>query len=136
MRHGASNRLFWPALAAALAAPACFNPPAAAVQFSCEPAGADACPAGYSCRADGCCHKEGTEVDGAGGECKLGGGDTGGPTSGATLVTTTGATTSTTDATTSTAATDTGATTSGATDTGATTSGTASSTGGTQSTGA
>lgn len=88
---------------AALAA-ACFNPPNAAVMFACDPAGDAACPDGYTCRVDGCCHRDGSDEP-EDGQCKLGGGDfTGGAGTTSTDATSTDATT--TDAT-STAATST-----------------------------
>ena len=51
----------------------CFDAPAADVMFSCDPATAPACPDGYSCEADGCCHRDGTDVAANLGACKLGG---------------------------------------------------------------
>ena len=79
---------------AGLAAGACFNPPTDAVMFSCDPAGSSACPAGYTCQSDGCCHRDGTDDPADQGACKLGGDFS--PTSGATTsgATTSGATTS------------------------------------------
>lgn len=96
---------------AGLAAGACFNPPSAAVMFACDPVGSSACPAGYTCRDDGCCHKDGTDDPADDGACKLGGG---GATSDATSdsTTATGSTGSTGAAT--------SATTAGTTDTGGT----------------
>ena len=84
---------------AGLAAGACFNPPGAAVMFACDPSGSSACPAGYTCRDDGCCHKDGTDDPADDGACKLGGDFS--PTSGATTsgATTSGASTSTTSGT-------------------------------------
>lgn len=85
------------ALLAGLAAGACFNPPEAAVMFACDPAGSSACPAGYTCRDDGCCHKDGTDDPADDGACKLGGGlgteATSGPATGGTTSGTTGGTT-------------------------------------------
>lgn len=69
-RPGATALALGPAFALALLAGACFNPPAGAVQFQCDPAGAAACPAGYECRDDGCCHRVGSEGDED--ACKLG----------------------------------------------------------------
>lgn len=87
-RPGATTLALGAALG--LLAGACFNPPSAAVQFACDPAGDAVCPAGYECRADGCCHREGT--DGDDGACKLGVGGVTDATGGAT---TGGATTGT-----------------------------------------
>ncbi len=76
----------------------CFDAPAAAVMFSCEPEGASACPDGYSCEADGCCHRDGTDVAAHLGECKLAGGTDGATT--ALPGTSSGSSSSGTDATT------------------------------------
>lgn len=119
MRQGSGRRLGAPALLGLLAS-ACFNPPAAEVMFACDPAGDDACPAGYACGADGCCRREGVEIEGGGGECKLaagsggptGGPPTGGPTTGATS---TGASTGASSGGPSTGAASTGATSTGGT---------------------
>ena len=107
---------------AGLAAGACFNPPSAAVMFACDPSGSSACPAGYTCRDDGCCHKDGTDDPADDGACKLGGG--GGATSDSTSDATsaTGSTGSTGAATSST-----GTTAAGTTDTGGTSTDTGSS---------
>jgi hypothetical protein len=59
-------------LGAALAG-ACFDAPRPAVQFSCDPAEAPQCPAGYTCEADGCCHLDGSRYEDHVGACKLGG---------------------------------------------------------------
>ena len=105
--------LLWSfAALAGLAAGACFNPPSAAVMFACDPSGSSACPAGYTCRDDGCCHKDGTDDPADDGACKLGGG--GGATSDSTSDST--AATGSTGAATSTTST----TTAGTTDTGGT----------------
>jgi hypothetical protein len=64
------------ALSLGTALGACFNPPAAAVMFSC-PDAASPCPAGYSCEADGCCHRDGSDVAADYGACGLGGPATG-----------------------------------------------------------
>lgn len=63
---------------------ACFLPPSGDVLFACvpdDPDGRDACPEGYSCEADGCCHKDGSDVEANFGDCAVGGasqdGDTG-----------------------------------------------------------
>ncbi len=58
---------------------ACFNPPAAAVMFSC-PESAPACPDGYTCESDRCCHRTGSDVDANYGGCGLGDPGTAGPT--------------------------------------------------------
>lgn len=70
LRPGATALALGSALALGLLAGACFNPPSGAVQFACDPAGDAACPDGYECRPDGCCHREGS--DGDDGACKLG----------------------------------------------------------------
>ncbi len=69
--------LSWPpghvlaALALGTALGACFNPPAQAVMFSCTPDDA-VCPGGYTCEADGCCHRDGSDVEANFGACGLG----------------------------------------------------------------
>lgn len=81
---------------------ACFNEPAADVMFACEANGEAACPVGYTCAEDGCCHRDGTEVTGDNfGMCKIGGqmGTTGAMT-GTTGTTSTTGTTGTTGVTT------------------------------------
>lgn len=40
---------------------ACFDPQIPTVAFRCGEQ--DACPDGYECRPDGCCHKEGSPLD-------------------------------------------------------------------------
>ena len=57
----------------------CFTAPSADVQFSCDLDDAPACPPGYSCEADGCCHRDGTDVQATFGDCKLEGGTGGSP---------------------------------------------------------
>lgn len=66
-------------------AAACFTAPAAAVQFSCDPASAPECPPDYACEADGCCHRVGSDIEANLGSCRLDGGVM---TSGATMATT------------------------------------------------
>jgi hypothetical protein len=107
----------------------CFDAPAAAVMFSCEPDGASACPDGYSCEADGCCHRDGTDVDAHLGECKLAGGSDGATTllpgtssSGTDATTTGGPSEGTSTGDTSTGDTSTGDTSTGDTSTGSSTS--------------
>lgn len=56
---------------------ACFTPPTNDVLFSCDPIADDRCPSGYTCEADGCCHKDGTDVQATYGACGLGGNETG-----------------------------------------------------------
>lgn len=76
------------ALGVGLGAGACFTAPSANVQFSCDPDDAPTCPPGYSCEMDGCCHRNGSDVDANLGACQgLGGtgagtAGTGIPTSG------------------------------------------------------
>ncbi len=53
---------------------ACFSAPQPAVQFSCDLASAPECPEGYTCEADGCCHRDGSDYDAHAGQCQLGGG--------------------------------------------------------------
>jgi hypothetical protein len=81
---------------------ACFDAPAGAVMFSCDPDDAPACPSGYTCESDGCCHKNGSDVDANLGACKLA------PSTEATTVITIGTTDS------SSSSSDTGSTTSSA----------------------
>jgi hypothetical protein len=50
------------ALALGTGGGACFNAPGAAVMFACDPAGEAACPDGYTCEEDGCCHRDGGDV--------------------------------------------------------------------------
>ncbi len=59
------------AFALGLTAGACFRPPSADVLFSCDPVEAPACPPGYTCQDDGCCHKDGTDPDENRGACML-----------------------------------------------------------------
>lgn len=66
------------ALGASLGLAACFELPADDVTFSCDPQGASACPDGYRCEADGCCHRIGSDVSASLGACALGGGTGGG----------------------------------------------------------
>jgi hypothetical protein len=91
---------------------ACFNAPAADVMFGCVDDEA-ACPAGYTCEADGCCHRDGSDVEAHLGECQLGGGQateatsSASSTSGATGETSGGETTSVPSTTSGTDTTDT-----------------------------
>jgi len=64
---------------AILAAPACFNPPADPVQFSCEPGDEAECPAEYECRDDGCCHREDSPDGSADGGCHISAASASGP---------------------------------------------------------
>ncbi|MEE9383662.1 MAG: hypothetical protein V3V08_09640 [Nannocystaceae bacterium] len=57
---------------ALMAATACFDKPAGAVRFACDPDHAPACPDSYSCAEDGCCHREGSDIDAHWGACGLG----------------------------------------------------------------
>lgn len=62
---------------------ACFEAPSDSVIFSCDPDSAPACPPGYTCEADGCCHRDGSDVEEHFGACRLSGTDTGsGPPTG------------------------------------------------------
>lgn len=92
----------------------CFNPPAGSVLFACDAETAPTCPAGYSCEADDCCHRKGSDIEAELGSCRIGGGMSASDTATAPASTT---------STTSTASTDTDnttSTTSTATDTTAT----------------
>lgn len=51
---------------------ACFDPPSAAVLFSCDPDNAPACPPGYTCEIDGCCHRDGGDFEEHRNECRVG----------------------------------------------------------------
>ena len=53
---------------------ACFQPPAPDVSFACEPSDPDrdVCPPGYACELDGCCHRDGSDVEAHFGDCALG----------------------------------------------------------------
>ncbi len=63
------------ALVLGTGAGACFNEPSADVMFACDAAGEAACPVGYACAEDGCCHRDGTEVTADNfGSCQIGGG--------------------------------------------------------------
>lgn len=63
----------------ATAAVSCFQEPDGDVTFACDPIAAPACPEGYACQADGCCHKEGSPYLENEGACRLGGEDDGAP---------------------------------------------------------
>jgi hypothetical protein len=104
--------------AGGLALAACFNPPSAAVMFSCEADDASVCPVGYTCESDGCCHRDGSDVEANLGTCRLGG-PGGASTSSTGTTEPTGGATSTGDATTSTSTGDT-STSTGDTSTGTT----------------
>jgi hypothetical protein len=52
---------------------ACFNPPADAVLFACDVKTAPSCPDGYSCEDDGCCHRDGSDIEANLGSCRIGG---------------------------------------------------------------
>ena len=82
-------------LALGLSAASCFQPPKADVLFRCDPQAAPACPEGYTCEADGCCHKDGSDLTAHRGECRADGATTDG---GMSAGTTTSAATSGTDA--------------------------------------
>ncbi|HWB74643.1 MAG TPA: hypothetical protein VG755_06800 [Nannocystaceae bacterium] len=81
---------------------ACFDAPDGAVMFSCDPDEAPACPSGYTCESDGCCHKNGSDVDANLGACKLA------PSTEATTVLTASTTDASSSDTGSTASSDTG----------------------------
>ena len=88
--------IFFGLVAGLLASVACFSAPSADVQFSCDLDDAPACPDGYTCRDDGCCHRDGSDFEANEGGCRLVG------TSGADTDTLTG-TSSATDSTTASA---------------------------------
>lgn len=98
---------------------ACFNPPDDAVLFACDAKTAPSCPDGYSCEDDGCCHRDGSDIEANLGSCRIGGAMSG----------TTGMTGTTASSATSTTATSTASSTSG----GSTTADTGSSDAGTTS---
>lgn len=50
----------------------CFDAPSADVMFSCDPASAPACPDGYTCESDGCCHRDGSDSSANAGLCRTG----------------------------------------------------------------
>jgi hypothetical protein len=52
---------------------ACFNPPDEAVLFACDAKTAPSCPDGYSCEADDCCHRDGSDIEANLGSCRIGG---------------------------------------------------------------
>lgn len=51
----------------------CFQAPSDDVSFSCDPEDAPECPNGYTCERDGCCHRDGSDVEANLGACALGG---------------------------------------------------------------
>lgn len=65
----------------------CFDAPQPAVQFSCDPDDAPECPDGYTCEADGCCHRDGSDVQANLGACQLGGAPLSGTGGGSTTET-------------------------------------------------
>lgn len=57
---------------------ACFNAPAFEVMFRCASGDEPACPPGYGCESDLCCHKDGSDIETNYGACALGvGGESG-----------------------------------------------------------
>lgn len=50
---------------------ACFDPPAEDVLFSCNASHPTPCPPDYTCEKDGCCHREGSDVEAMLGACSL-----------------------------------------------------------------
>lgn len=79
MTASARSRLAWrfahvlATLTFGTALGACFNPPDDPVLFACEPKAAPACPDGYTCEADGCCHRDGSDVAANRNSCRIGG---------------------------------------------------------------
>ncbi len=51
----------------------CFSAPSADVLFACDPEDAPACPPEYTCQPDGCCHRDGSDVEASAGACNSGG---------------------------------------------------------------
>ena len=60
-------------LAFGTAVGACFNAPSDAVLFACDEKTAPSCPAGYTCAADDCCHRDGSDIEAELGSCRIGG---------------------------------------------------------------
>ena len=52
---------------------ACFNAPDEPVLFACDAETAPACPDGYSCADDGCCHRDGSDIAANLNSCRIGG---------------------------------------------------------------
>jgi len=52
---------------------ACFNAPDDPVLFACDAETAPACPDGYSCADDGCCHRDGSDIEANRNSCRIGG---------------------------------------------------------------
>ena len=75
----------------------CFTVPAAPVQFSCDQEQSPACPEGYSCLADGCCHRDDEDEEGSSGACRLGEGAETGETDGTDVTSGTDESASSTD---------------------------------------
>ncbi len=50
----------------------CFSAPSADVLFSCDRDDAPQCPPDYACEADGCCHRDGSDVEANMGACSPG----------------------------------------------------------------
>lgn len=51
----------------------CFSAPSADVLFACDPASAPQCPPDYTCESDGCCHRNGSDVQESAGACNSAG---------------------------------------------------------------
>ncbi len=77
---GATGRIL--AVCALAAVWGCFSAPSADVLFSCDPDDAPACPPDYACESDGCCHREGSDVQANLGACSPGA-SAGAPSTGA-----------------------------------------------------
>ena len=60
------------AVAVIAAAWGCFSAPSADVLFSCDPDDAPECPPDYTCESDGCCHRNGSDVEASRGACNSG----------------------------------------------------------------
>jgi len=60
-------------VAVAILPSACFEVPEGDVYFSCEPDARDECPPDYTCQADGCCHRNGSDAEASWNACRLSG---------------------------------------------------------------
>jgi hypothetical protein len=60
------------AVAVVAAAWGCFSAPSADVLFSCDPSDAPECPPDYTCESDGCCHRNGSDVEASRNACNSG----------------------------------------------------------------
>lgn len=51
----------------------CFSAPSADVLFACDPDNAPECPPEYTCESDGCCHRDGSDVEASANACNSAG---------------------------------------------------------------